>query len=87
MLNAYWKKQNTLAKKLAVLKTQLMYHKKVLKTKVHDKKLLAFSVERKSYSVSVMHKNLVTIVQSISESWLCSIFIGTYKYCENIDLV
>ena len=65
------KKQNTLAKKLAVLKTQLMYHKKVLKTKVHDTKLLALSVEGKSCSVSVLHKNLVTIVQSIAGTQVC----------------
>jgi hypothetical protein len=32
------------------------------------KKLLAFSVKGKSCSVSVLHKNLVTIVQSISET-------------------
>ena len=50
-------KQNTLAKKLAVLNTQLMYHKKVLKTKVHVKKLFAFSVQGKSCSVSVLHKH------------------------------
>ena len=41
------KKQNTLAKKLAVLKTQLMYHKKVIKTKVHDKKTACFQCKWK----------------------------------------
>ena len=50
-------KQNTLAKKLAVLNTQLMYHKKVLKTKVHVKKLFAFSVQGKLCSVFVLHKH------------------------------
>ena len=36
----------------------------------------AFSVQGKSRSISVLQKNLVTIIQNISESLLCNMFSG-----------
>jgi hypothetical protein len=39
----------------------------------------AFSVQRKSRSIFVLQKNLVTIIQNISESELCNMFIGIMK--------
>ena len=39
----------------------------------------AFSVQGKSRSISVLQKNLVTIIQNISESLLCNMFIGIMK--------
>ena len=60
-------KQNTNMKKLYVLKKQLMYHKKVLNTKVNDRTLYSLSYKGKACNVATLQRNLLDVVKNVLE--------------------
>ena len=61
-------KNNSVCKKMQCLKTQLLYHKKVIKTQVTDKTLYQFSRKGNCFNVSTLRKNLITVIQQATES-------------------
>ena len=61
-------RQSSNSKKVKCLKTQILYHKKVINTKVSDKKLFAFSPEGKKCSITVLKRKLIAVIDSTSES-------------------
>jgi hypothetical protein len=57
---------------------------------IFKENILAFSVQRKSRSISVLQKNLVTIIQNISSSLaMCAYQIGEHlhlTFADHLDL-